>query len=109
LLKSIRPMFSEEPGVDWVECFDLIYRCVKLELSLPKPVPRDDLRRFTAPVLVLAGEKDIFYPGNAVVTRAKAVFQNLVAAEVIEGYNHVPPRDGYKFLGARVKQFLAER
>jgi 2-hydroxy-6-oxonona-2,4-dienedioate hydrolase len=68
-------------------------RYVRLDFSIPPLVTPEELAGLAAPVMVIAADRDIFFPGEALLERARTLFPNLVAAELLEGCCHVPPMD----------------
>jgi hypothetical protein len=58
--------------------------------------------------VVLAAEKDRLFPPSKVIPRARQVFQNLVAAEIITGSPHFIPERLLPALNERIEKFLTE-
>lgn len=109
LERILRPMFGDEPIDDQVlEITQAVFRHVHIEPEMPHNVRRDELIHFKAPTLVIAAEKDGLFPGAQVVRRARQVFPNLVAAEVISGATHYLPPRTHVYLNERVERFLQE-
>ena len=52
-----------------------------------------ELAGLSAPVMVIGADEDVFFPGEALLERSRALFSNLVAAELLEQCCHVPPMD----------------
>ncbi len=109
LRRVLRPMFVDEPISELVlETTEAVFKQVKIEPEMPRNVTRAELAHFTAPVLVLAAEKDRLFPARQVLTRARQVFQNLVAAEVIQASPHFIPERFLPRLNERIDRFLRE-
>lgn len=107
LIRIIRPMFVDEPIDEMVlETTEAVFEYVNIEPEMPRNVTRAELARFTAPVLVLAAEKDRLFPARQVLARAPQVFQNLVAAEVIKDSPHFIPDRFLQALNERIDRFL---
>jgi pimeloyl-ACP methyl ester carboxylesterase len=107
--RLMQPMFAAEPVEELaLEATELVMRHVHIEPEMPRNVTRAELRRFTAPTLLLAAEKDQLFPGTAVLRRARQVFPNLVAAELIEGCPHFIPERFHPQLNQRIAAFLKE-
>ena len=72
-----------------------IFRYVKLERNMPKIAEKEELEDYSAPTLILAGKRDIFFPGEEVVHRAREILPNLTSAHV---YNcgHFPATEEKK-------------
>lgn len=107
LLKAAQPMFTEAPDQDGLDVTGAVFRHVKLEAEFPRPITPADLKGFTAPTLLLAAEKDIFFPAHAIVPRLKAAIPHLVA-ETMAGSCHYPSQEGVTFINRRIRRFLTE-
>jgi pimeloyl-ACP methyl ester carboxylesterase len=82
LLRAARVILTE--GDDLAERqLGAIYRHVILDTQLPRMVTEEELRGFDEPVALFASEEDVFFPGEAVVARAREIVPNLVAAECL--------------------------
>jgi pimeloyl-ACP methyl ester carboxylesterase len=109
LVRVARPMFVDEPVSEAVlEMTEVVFKHVDIEPEMPRNVTREELKRFTAPVLVLAAEKDRLFPPEKVIPRARQVFRNLVAAEVFPGSPHFIPERLLPALNERIDKFLTE-
>jgi pimeloyl-ACP methyl ester carboxylesterase len=110
LIRILRPMFVGEPiAEDVLEITEAVFRHVQVEAEMPRNVTKDELARFTAPVLVLAAEKDRLFPAPRVLARAPQVFQNLVAGEVIKDSPHFIPERHLPALNERIDRFLSSQ
>jgi pimeloyl-ACP methyl ester carboxylesterase len=107
LAAAVKPLHTAPIDQVIVETTGAIFRGVRLETRLPRPSTRDELLAFTAPALVLAAEKDVFFPARAVIPAAREVIPNLVAEEII-GCGHLPHPEALAFLNRRIRQFLRE-
>lgn len=106
LRRAVLPMFTEEPEEDVLRVVGAVFRHVKVERRLPKLATREELARFDAPVMVIAGENDLFFPAEKVLPRAREVIPNLVASERLEGSGHFPSRRGLARVNELVRDFL---
>ncbi|MFZ6028494.1 MAG: alpha/beta fold hydrolase [Chloroflexota bacterium] len=107
LAQVMRPMFVGDPiPADVLETTELVFRHVKIEPEMPRNVTKEELAAFEAPVLVLAAEKDRLFPARLVVPRARQIFTNLTAAEVIPGSPHFISPSYLPTLNQRVDRFL---
>lgn len=103
------PIFKDEPVDDeLIEITEAVFRYVHIESEMPRNVSREELISFKAPVLILAAERDGLFPADRVVKRAREVFPNLVAAEVIPGATHYLPARYHADLNERCERFLME-
>ncbi|MFC1871513.1 alpha/beta fold hydrolase [Chloroflexota bacterium] len=108
LIQAIRPMFTEDMDEIAVDVIGSVYRHVKLETQMPRLATREELIDFRAPTLVLAGEKDIFFPANKILPRAKDIIPNLIAAESLQESGHFPSRGTLHYINNRITMFLRE-
>ncbi len=109
LKRLLWPMFKEEPIDDQVlEITQAVFRHVRIEADMPRNVRRKELACFQAPTLVIAAEKDSLFPADQVVRRAREVFPNLAAAEIIPGATHYLPARYHAYLNERCERFLKE-
>jgi pimeloyl-ACP methyl ester carboxylesterase len=109
LLRVLRPMFLNEPiPEEVIEITEAVFRHVHIEPEMPRNVTGEEMARFTAPILVLAGEKDRLFPAQQVIARARQVFPNLVAADIIPGSPHFISERRLPDLNRRIDAFLTE-
>lgn len=109
LQRLLWPICKDEPvDEELLEITEAVFRTVRIESEMPRNASREELKRFKAPVLVLAAEKDGLFPPDQVVKRAREVFPNLVAAEVIPGATHYLPARYHADLNERCARFLEE-
>jgi pimeloyl-ACP methyl ester carboxylesterase len=109
LLKMLYPMFLDTPTPeDVVEITEAVFQHVSVEAEMPRNVTQAELAAFTAPVLVLAAENDRLFPAQKVVARARQVFPNLTAAEIIPDSPHFISAGLLPGINERIDQFLEE-
>jgi pimeloyl-ACP methyl ester carboxylesterase len=109
LKRLLWPMFKDEPiDEGLIEITEAVLRHVRIEPEMPRNVRRSELANFKAPTLVIAAEKDGLFPADKVVKRARGLFPNLVAAEVILGATHYPPARYHAYLNVCIERFLQE-
>ena len=80
---------------------------MKLDANLPRLATAKELEEFRAPTMVFAGENDPFFPGEAVVGRARETIPDLRAAESIEGARHIPSRAMFERINYEIRAFLS--
>jgi pimeloyl-ACP methyl ester carboxylesterase len=105
LVRSLSPMYPQPSGAV-VEITGEVYRSLKLEAEMPRSIRPEDLTHYHAPTLVLGAEKDMLFPGLAVIRRAREVIPNLIAAEVIAGSTHFLPEHLWAPLCERIDRFI---
>ena len=108
LLKAARPMFTEDMDEITLDVIGSVFLHVKLETQMPRLATKEELAGFKAPTLVMAGEKDIFFPANKILPRAEEIIPNLVAAESLHGSGHFPSTKTLDYINNRIKMFLKE-
>lgn len=106
LRRAVQPMFSEAAEEPVLDALEAVYRHVRLERELPRLATADELVRFTAPTLLLAAERDIFFPAARVLPRAREIIPNLVVAETLPGSGHFPSRGGIAQMNRSIRQLL---
>ena len=66
----------------------------------------EELRGFGEPVAVFASAEDVFFPGDAVVGRAREIVPNLVAAECLRGCRHIPTKAALEHVNEEILALL---
>jgi pimeloyl-ACP methyl ester carboxylesterase len=90
LKKAILPMAIDENEIDestfeMVKCaFDNV--CIKA--GMPSNVKVTDMKSYAAPTLLITGEKDVIFPGEKVIARAKTIIPNL-KTYLMKGSGHM--------------------
>jgi hypothetical protein len=77
-----------------------------VDAHLPRIATEDELGGFEGPVAVFSAEDDPFFPGEAVLARAREIFPNLVHAECLKGCRHVPSREVFGRVNEKIWAFL---
>ena len=99
------------PGVahdaETLELFAIVMRWFRNQPP-PDALPEAELRRVTAPTLVLLGEREIFWDPHAVIAQAHRVLSDLRAAEIVQGAGHALATDRPAFVNERLLRFLGE-
>ncbi|KOS64377.1 alpha/beta hydrolase [Lysinibacillus agricola] len=82
-----------------------IFRYVKLEQEMPKLTVRKELENYFSPTLIIAGEKDIFFPKKKIKRRAEQVIPNLT---IFQSFNmgHFPSDDYLEKINNVIINFL---
>ncbi|MBA2345665.1 MAG: alpha/beta fold hydrolase [Rubrobacter sp.] len=107
LRKSTSPLLTGEDE-DLMRQIGAVYRHVKLDSDLPRKATAEELQDFHSPTLVFASENDIFFPGEAVLKRAREIIPNLVSAELLRDCRHIPPREAFMRINDAIEQFLRD-
>ena len=56
----------------------LMMKGVKLDTRIPKLLKPQDIEHFTAPVYIIAAKYDIYFPGEKIAKRSKALFSQVL-------------------------------
>jgi pimeloyl-ACP methyl ester carboxylesterase len=87
LYRAVRWMGSDiEENV--LQLIEAVFQHVRVEAEMPRPATKAELADFTAPTLIIAAEKDVMFPGQAVIRRAREIFSNLKAVECLKEATH---------------------
>lgn len=86
-----------------------IYRHVKLDTRLPRMATEEELEDFEEPVALFASERDVFFPGERVIARARDVLPNLAIAECLRGSRHIPTSAALRHVNEKILIFLGDR
>jgi pimeloyl-ACP methyl ester carboxylesterase len=105
LRRIVAPLCSEPLDDLGLRILGVVLRTVKLETGLPRLAGQAELARFTAPTLVVAGERDPLFPVDRVLARARQVMPNLTATERLAG-RHVPSRADVARLQMLIDRFF---
>jgi pimeloyl-ACP methyl ester carboxylesterase len=70
MLRAAGPLLTE-PNEKFARQLGAIYRHVRLDAHLPRIATEDELGGFEGPVAVFSAEDDPFFPGEAVLARAR--------------------------------------
>lgn len=61
------------------------------QMRVPPLARPEDFAALRAPVMVIGADQDLSFPGEALLTRAKALFPTLTRTELLRGCRHCPP------------------
>jgi pimeloyl-ACP methyl ester carboxylesterase len=93
---------------DVLELIEAVFQHVRVEPEMPRPVAKAELAEFTAPTLVIAAEKDVMFPGEAVTKRAIEIFSNLTVVECLKRGTHYSTKPDLDYVNRRISEFLEE-
>ncbi|RIW32038.1 alpha/beta hydrolase [Bacillus salacetis] len=82
-----------------------IFKYVRLEQDMPKLTAKKELQHYTAPTLVIAGERDIFFPAKQL---NPAVHEILPVSTIFKAYDmgHFPSQGHLLEINQEIKRFL---
>jgi len=94
---------------DWAPYLGDAFLAYNLNMHVPALVRPEELARFHAPTLVVAAGRDLSFPGDKLLARARQLFPALADTELLAEARHSPPTtDAFRgWLGARLAGFLA--
>jgi pimeloyl-ACP methyl ester carboxylesterase len=107
LVATLAPL-AGQPNPQILESTALIFQHVRVEAEMPRAVSAQELARLHAPVQVIAAERDILFPGERVVARARQVVPNLIDTYVIAGSPHFLPPEVHPQVVDRISRFLSD-
>lgn len=105
LARAVRWMGNEIED-DVLQLIEAVFRHVRVEAEMPRPATEAELASFTAPTCVIAAEKDVMFPGEAVTERAKEIFSNLAVVECLKGATHYSTKAELAYVNKRIGEFL---
>lgn len=107
VLRAASPLLTEADE-NFARELGAIYRHVRLDTHLPRMATEEELGGFEGPVAVFSAEDDPFFPGEAVLTRAREILPNLAHAECLKGCRHIPSRAAFERVNATIRTFLRD-
>ena len=105
---SITLIYEAMGGKDdeiWREFFDLMMSSYKMEMRSPKEYNKKELKDFDSPVLLIASNKDIFFPANRVFKKAEKIFTGPIKQMKIDS-KHLPSQEVMKDVCNAITEFL---
>lgn len=88
--KAFAPMATENEPIDkdTLEMIRTAFHHVKVNPNMPSNVKKEEIKNYQAATLLLAGEKDVLFPGKKVIQRAKELIPN-VEAHLLDDCGHL--------------------
>ncbi|WP_027206924.1 alpha/beta fold hydrolase [Butyrivibrio fibrisolvens] len=100
----IESMGGKEDPV-WREFFDIMMSSYKMEMRPPREYKKREMISFKAPLLIIASEKDIFFPAGRVFRRAREIFAGPITTIEIDS-KHLPSDEIMVDVCKRTIEFL---
>lgn len=90
LKKCLLPMAITEENIpaDIYETAKLSINYSKVKVEMPSNVSEQDMKKYKAPTLIMAAEKDCLFPAKRVIPRAKQIITNCTAY-LVENRGHI--------------------
>ncbi len=108
--KAILPMMtSGEPvGKDTMNMIRTSFHNVKINPNMPGNVKKEEIENYDAPTLLLAGEKDVLFPGEKVIKRAKELIPSVEAHLLPDcGHLYFTSEKRKEYVNSLINSFLA--
>ncbi|MGF2616464.1 alpha/beta hydrolase [Rossellomorea vietnamensis] len=83
-----------------------VFKYTKLEQDMPKLTTKDELSQYNATTMVIAGKKDIFFPGSSVSKTAKETIPNLISIKTYD-MGHFPSEENLININKDIADFLS--
>ncbi len=110
LKRAILPMVITEKDIDdsTLEMVRYSFNHVCVKAGMPSNVKMADMQNYTAPTLLITGEKDVIFPGEKVIARAKTIIPNL-KTYLMRGSGHmcILSSEKYQHVLKMIADFLA--
>lgn len=106
-LDSVIETMGGKGEEDWREFFDIMMSSYKMEMKPPKEYKAKELESFTSPVLIIASERDIFFPAGKVFKKAEKIFKGPVTTSVIDSL-HLPSQEAMKDICRQTIDFFLQ-
>jgi len=82
-----------------------IFQYVRLEQEMPKLTEKRELVNYTAPTMVIAGNKDVFFPEEKIQKAVKEILPNLTNYQSFE-MGHFPSQEHLSKINDKIIEFL---
>ena len=106
-LNAVTEIMGGEDDPVWREFFDLMMSSYKMEMKAPREYKREELADFNAPLLIIASEKDIFFPASKVFKKANEIFSGTKTTVEIDS-KHLPSEEIMVDVCKKTKEFFQQ-
>ena len=111
LEKAIVPMAIHKEYID-KDTLDMVrttFKYAKVKAGMPSNIKISDIKNYKAPTLLFAGEKDILFPGEKVIERAKKIIPNL-EAHLLKNCGHMYFffEESSQYVSSKIIDFLSD-
>ena len=89
----------------WREFFDIMMSSYKMEMRPPREYKKREMISFKAPLLIIASEKDIFFPAGRVFSKAREIFSGPITTTEIDS-KHLPSDETMAAVCKRTREFF---
>lgn len=111
LKKAILPMAVDESEIEESTLIMVrnSFEHVRVKAGMPSNVKESEMKNYNAPTLLIAGEKDVLFPGERVIDRAKILIPNLKTYLMVgSGHMSILSSDKHKYIIKMMTDFLEE-
>lgn len=93
---------------DWTPYLGEAFQSFNMDMRVPALSKVGEFARLRAPVLVIAADDDVSFPGHVLLARAKELFPTLSDTELLKDCRHSPPTtDAFRaWMSKRIETFL---
>ena len=91
----------------WREFFDIMMSSYKMEMKPPREYKAKELDSFNSPLLIIASDRDIFFPADKVFAQAEKIFKGPITTMKIDSL-HLPDEDTMKEVCKKTAEFFSE-
>lgn len=105
LLDSVIETMGGKGEPVWREFFDVMMSSYKMEMRPPREYKAKELGSFTSPLLIIASEKDVFFPADRVFKKAEEIFKGPLTTCTIDSL-HLPSQEAMAGICEQTAAFL---
>jgi pimeloyl-ACP methyl ester carboxylesterase len=91
----------------WREFFDIMMSSYKMEMKPPREYKAKELASFTSPLLIVASDRDIFFPADKVFAKAEKIFKGPITTMKIDSL-HLPDEETMTEVCKKTAEFFAD-
>ena len=92
----------------WREFFDIMMSSYKMEMKPPREYKAKELDSFTSPLLIIASDRDIFFPADKVFAKAEKIFKGPITTMKIDSL-HLPDDATMEGVCKKTAEFFSVR
>ncbi|WP_251552275.1 alpha/beta fold hydrolase [Neobacillus muris] len=84
-----------------------VFKYTRLEQDMPKLTTKEELSHYSAPTLIIAGKRDIFFPESKLNKAAREIIPNLIAYKTYD-MGHFPSEEYLVKINHDIVEFLKD-
>lgn len=77
-----------------------------LDTNIPKLLKEKDVKDFNVPVYAMGADNDIYFPGQKVIDRCKALFPNFQEGHLLKDSKHMPAKSSFREVQKKIKEWI---